>query len=347
MGNAELALNQPSELDTPLPAIDTSGLSIIRAPNLGSVLPVEFYRGAGELFLNDEQILKIRESMDCPDDEIDVRPEEPGLIYVRHMWYERKLTDVFGPGGWSMVPATDVQLEAKAEKIYVMWVLRCRGADGRTCYIGQAMGSARLQPDNPRFNKADAFEITRSDAVVKICAKTLGIGSNLWHKRFARAWRNQNCVRVKVKTFKGTEEMWRRKDEDRFDNEIQDNGPSRALPQAHAENPPRNYPEAAEATPATPAALPSQPAMVAPAVSTQQVRMFIARCRAKKLIINDDAHEALKFVCEAFPSRTPALGKTSMENLIAIVNARTQRELQNLFTALGSYKAEVGNEKSE
>ncbi len=329
--------------------IDESGLTIVKAPNIGSVLPIQFYEGAGELFLDQEQTEKLMTVQDCPEEEIDVRPD--GLIYVRHGWYERRLTEIFGPGGWAMVPATNIQMEQSTQKIYCIWVLRCRGADGKTCFVGQAVGWAQWMDNNPRANKADSFEVTRSDAIVKIVAKSsLGIGSNLWDKRFSRAWRNKNCVQVKIKTYKGVETQWRRKDEEPYDNEIGIETPQRATAPAPQSEPSVQSPAAAEVTPATPAAPPTgrgkdAAARTSGVIMDSQFRLFLVRARRHGLIDGENAGEALSFVCGQL-NKVPqsAAGKTSIEVLRDMILGCNRQEFQKLIEAVDKYEPPVPEE---
>ena len=128
--------------------IDDSKLNIVKAPSLGSVLPEKFYEGAGMLELNDDQRQILAESEDCPDDDIDVRPD--GLIYAGHVWYRRVLIRTFGPGGWALLPASDVVNEPGTTKIYRAWALIVRGEDLQPHYIGEAIGWADWFPNNAR-----------------------------------------------------------------------------------------------------------------------------------------------------------------------------------------------------
>jgi hypothetical protein len=329
---------------TPL-QIDASHLHpTLSAPNVGSVLPIQFYDGAAELFLDDSQIEMLRSFHDCPEEEIDVRPDGDGLIYVRHGWYERRLTEIFGPGAWAMVPATNVQIDRETGKIYVAWVLRARGSDGRTCFIGQAIGWALWQENNPRTNKADMFEITRSDAIVKICAKSsLMIGSNLWDRRFARAWVKKNCIRVRVRTHKGIEDWWRRTDEEPFTDEIREQKrepepPAPTPPPTADKKPPVNH-HATEIEPEIPE---KEKPVATTKISDSQIRLFFAKARQKKIIVGADSSAATALVGSTL-DRLPenVSGKTPDEILVMLLRSCSPLEFRKVLAALEAHNADA------
>ena len=359
-------------LDAPGAAlkIDESVLNIVKAPSLGSVLPVQFYTGAGTLTMTEEQTELLAQHEDCPDENIDVRPD--GLIYAGHTWYRRLLLKLFGAGGWAIVPASDVVHEPGTPYIYRTWVLIVRGEDFMQHYVGEAVGWAAWYENNPRANKADAVETTKSDALSKIVSKSFGCGLNMWEKQFSRRWRNENCLKVKVRTNKGIEDWWRRKDEEPYDNEIPEppnpvvrrTAPapapiSRKAAQRHTpeaaysvadvtdapvQPPPQAPAEAAVIPPSKPPSSEAPPAapldISGSTVSESQLRMFLARCRAKKLVDGDDAGKALSLVCEVTGKTPSGRGKTSSEVLISVVRECDQRQFVAVMQAVSRYRGE-------
>jgi hypothetical protein len=189
----------------------------VAAKTLADVLPARFYEGASTLRLSDAEKDMLAELENAPDDDLDVRPD--GLVYAQHIFYRRALNRLFGPGAWALVPGSAIQQEKDGEKVHVFqrWVLVVRG-----CYVGESIGSAMYFASNAKQDKSDAAESAASNALTRIVAKILGIGSNPWNRRQSAAWRRKYAKQVWVKTPRGNEKWWRRIDSEPFENEIGD-----------------------------------------------------------------------------------------------------------------------------
>jgi len=353
----------PAEISPAKLEIDTAGVNIVAAPSLGSVLPADFYDGAGELALTKDQQDLLAEYVDVPEDEIDIRPD--GLAYIGHFWHRRALGRVFGVGQWAMVPGSGVVIEPGSNKIYQRWVLKIGGR-----YAAEAVGSAEWFPNSNRANKADAVEGAKSDALTK-CCKDLGIANNLWDRRYLRRWRQVTCVKVKVRTSKGIEDWWRRSDDPPFDGEIQQPSSAARLAAEAArapsasEAPAPEHSASAEAKKkeaGAPAALPGHDAPAPPSesqaagasteaatfdvsagsssappayVTDGKLRLFFARARRAKLLA--DPAEGLVRIGNLLERRLPTntAGRTHNEILVDMVRSCNQAEFEKLIRSLG------------
>lgn len=129
------------------------------------------------------------------DDMVDIRAD--GIIFISIIHYRRKLTRAFGPGGWWVVPNSDVD-EVDAMKK----VLRYRGTlyvHGR--YIAEAVGEHDYDPASDSLG--DAREAAKSNCLMR-CCKDLGIFSELWDRAFIDEWK----VRFATRSSDGT---WQRR----------------------------------------------------------------------------------------------------------------------------------------
>jgi genome maintenance protein MGM101 len=224
----------------------------------------------------------------------------------------------------------------------------------RGAYIGDAVGWASYFQNNPRRNYADAMETTRSDAISKICVKTLGIGSNPWNKRFASVWRKEHAIQVWVSKNGQKEKRWRRIDDDPLEGEEKSStkaataqtqpSPAAATP-PEPPKPPAAQPSVGPAQAEKPAPRPSEtqaaptvpqkevpgpaPKTTEQMVAENNIRLFMAEARKKKLITGNDAASAIAFLtdkCELpFDSKKFA-GKTQIEIIRALLLGQTWRK---------------------
>lgn len=151
--------------------------------------------------------------------EIDVLPD--GAPYLPHPVYTRWLNEAFGRGGWQLVAASKPALiEHTVNVKYLLYI------DGKP--VALADGKQEFHPTNRNQDYGDVLEATRSNALRR-GAKHLGIGLQLWDKRFCAAWRREHCVQVQVKGRKkndnnewvdGVSTQWRRKDAEPLKGEI-------------------------------------------------------------------------------------------------------------------------------
>ncbi|KAF6804880.1 hypothetical protein CMUS01_14751 [Colletotrichum musicola] len=135
--------------------------------------------------------------------DVEVKPD--GIIYLPEIKYRRILNAAFGPGGWGLVPKSDVVV---GEKIVTReYALICEGR-----FISQAQG------ENSYFGieaLPSAVEGCKSNALMR-CCKDLGIASELWDPVFIREFRKQHAVEVWVEhaVTKKRRTLWSRKDVD-------------------------------------------------------------------------------------------------------------------------------------
>lgn len=151
--------------------------------------------------------------------EIDVLPD--GAAYLPHPVYTRWLNEAFGRGGWQVVAASKPALiEHTVVVKYLLYV------DGKP--VALVDGKQEYHPTNRNQDYGDVLEATRSNALRR-GTKHLGIGLQLWDKRFCAAWRREHCVQVTVKGRKkndnnewvdGVSTQWRRKDAEPLKGEV-------------------------------------------------------------------------------------------------------------------------------
>jgi hypothetical protein len=196
-----------------LPRRETS----LAVENVELALPQAFYEGASHLVVSPDERNALAQYEDASDEEIDIRPD--GLVYVGHMFYRRALNRIFGPGRWVLMPGSRIQTEVRGDavKLYQRWVLVIDGH-----YVGEAIGSATYWRTNMGQDQSDAAEAAASNAIMRICAKSLGIGSNPWNRREAERWRKQYAKQVWVTIRSQREKRWRRIDADALEGEIGD-----------------------------------------------------------------------------------------------------------------------------
>lgn len=141
------------------------------------------------------------------DDDWDILPT--GEVYVNHMKYRERLTRVFGAMGWGMRDLDALRFDADTGVAYQTWELIARGVK-----IAKAVGSARYSEDaSKRLDYADTAEAAKSNALTR-CCKDLSIGSELYDRRKATAWKRVHAVKVWVEG--KNKPQWRRVDSDPF-----------------------------------------------------------------------------------------------------------------------------------
>jgi hypothetical protein len=170
---------------------------------------------------------KILTSPVDPVKEVDVLPT--GECYMAQVHVRRRLNAAFSPMGWALRPLTMETPNTEINQMYQRFALV---ANGRV--VAVAVGSAKYFPRskdgkyaNPRMDYADVAESIKSNALTR-CCKDLGIGSELWDRRFATDWRNKHCVHVwvavrdkKNPTKTESKDQWRRIDSEPFEGEIE------------------------------------------------------------------------------------------------------------------------------
>ncbi len=164
------------------------------------------YAGVATVTIDKESAAKL--SAILPDEAHDILPT--GEVYVGQVHYRRLLSEVFGPGGWALVPRGPYAKEG----LTIVREYALVGPGGR--FISEAMGEADYQPNNPRMSYASACEAAKSNALTR-CCKDIGIASECWDKRWCEQWIAKHAVKVWRKQQKRRngelgEFQWRRKD---------------------------------------------------------------------------------------------------------------------------------------
>jgi len=140
-----------------------------------------------------------------PND-IEIRPDGNGMIYLPQVKYRRILNQVFKPGGWALIPRSDWAVQGTTlTRCYALIVL------GR--FVSEAIGEQHYIANNPLDSWATASEGVRSDALTR-CCKDLGIASECWDPGYIESWKRQHAIQVWCKS--QPKPQWRRKDREPF-----------------------------------------------------------------------------------------------------------------------------------
>lgn len=123
------------------------------------------------------------------DDAHEILPT--GEVYIPHVWYRKRLTDVFGPTGHGL---SGGEPKREGNAILREWVLLIRGVA-----VGSAWGEGSYKENNRRDKWSNATEASQSHAVSRICGKHLCLAPYLWSSRWQFRYRMQNGVFVDVR----------------------------------------------------------------------------------------------------------------------------------------------------
>lgn len=161
-------------------------------------LPViEFSAGSRLVLTAEEEAILLA---DVPIDEIQVKHNKAGTIFVHWTFYAKRLNRVFHVGQWVCQPVPGSAYSKIGKQINREFALYIRGNA-----IAGAMGNCDYIESNQEMSYADAAEGCRGNALMR-CCKQIGIALELWDKRFARKFREEYCEQDE----KG---RWWRKDE--------------------------------------------------------------------------------------------------------------------------------------
>jgi hypothetical protein len=161
----------------------------------------ETYTGLSERPVSAEQAKALLEPV--RDDELLIKPDQFGAVYLSHPGYRRRLNAAFKPAGWGLRRLSPYNFDEKDGMLYAEYGLY---AEGR--FLAAATGEQKwLGADgtNDKMTKGDAIEGCRSNALMR-CCKDLGMAMECWDKDFTERWRNTYCVRV----WKNNKPAWRR-----------------------------------------------------------------------------------------------------------------------------------------
>lgn len=264
----------------------------------------DIYQGIAELVLTDEQITILTATV--TDDEIEIKPDSFGAVYLAHASYRKRLNRVFKPGGWAQRQIGEWRYDPDTHILSAEFALYARDSNGKVCYVSKAIGAQKYhggQGDSD-MSYDDAAQGAESNSLTRNC-KQLGIALELWEKRTATQIRNRLGVCVKyTKKYKDRHGnwkdgdvrlAWRRWDEDPIKGEIgissdspnhdRYRGPqARAQAQTQQQTRPQAHPAASQAaasSAAQPSASQQRPADYMPAKWGEPG--YISEAQAKRL----------------------------------------------------------------
>jgi hypothetical protein len=139
----------------------------------------------------------------------DVLIKPTGQPYLSHPTYTRWFNEAFGRLGWSIVPVAKPNITQPDERgratITQPYVLYIHGQP-----VAFAMGEQEYHTTNQEQTYGDALEATVASGLRR-CAKRLGVGLELWDKRFLNRFIAERCVKVWIDG--DTRPRWRRADD--------------------------------------------------------------------------------------------------------------------------------------
>jgi hypothetical protein len=193
----------------------TTERTLTAVPMLGSLGLVELKLSAKE-----EAVLS------RPVDQAIVRIKPTGQPYISHPDYTRWFNDAFGRTGWALVPLAmpESRQDGKRVNVQVPYMLHVHRQP-----VAFAVGEAEYWTNSREQSAGDAVEATIASGLRR-CAKRIGVGLELWDKRWLDEFLHTHGVVVPVLVFRDGQQKkstaWRRRDDPALSNEI--TGPVRA-----------------------------------------------------------------------------------------------------------------------
>jgi len=184
---------------------------------IGTIAP-EIFTGISTLDIPKETSDKLTASV--PLDGIEIKPT--GQIYLCHIQYRRMLNDAFGMGNWALRPLggfqRTIKTKRRGEQNEEDTIIVCReyALYIRGKYASSAIGEQEYIESNDMMSASDACEGTESNAIMR-CCKKLGMGLEMWDKKFVAKFIKDYCVQVWRKG-KG-KPQWRLKESEPFFDE--------------------------------------------------------------------------------------------------------------------------------
>lgn len=163
---------------------------------IGTITP-EIFIGISTLDISKEISDKLTASV--PLDGIEIKPT--GQIYLCHIQYRRMLNDAFGMGNWALRPLggfqRTIKTKRRGEQNEEDTIIVCReyALYIRGKYASSAIGEQEYIESNDMMSASDACEGTESNAIMR-CCKKLGIGLEMWDKKFVAKFIKDYCVQV-------------------------------------------------------------------------------------------------------------------------------------------------------
>ena len=175
---------------------------------IGTISP-EIFTGISTLDISKEISDKLTQPVKMED--IEIKPT--GEIYLSHVRYRKMLNDAFGMGNWSLRPLGGfVKTGSVVCREYALYI--------KGKYAASAIGEQNYIESNAQMTWSDACEATKSNVIMR-CCKDLGIGLEMWDKRFVVKFQKEFCVQVwrKPKPGKENKPQWRLKESEPFFDE--------------------------------------------------------------------------------------------------------------------------------
>lgn len=149
--------------------------------------------------------------------EIEIKPT--GEIYMCHIQHRRRLNAAFGIGRWALKPVGGFIKTSKTnygktqQTVCREYALHIAGK-----FAASAIGEATYIEENQQMTWSDACEATKSNALMR-CCKDIGIGLEMWDRKFVEQFKRDNCIQVWRKS--GQKPQWRLKTSEPFYDETQ------------------------------------------------------------------------------------------------------------------------------
>lgn len=203
---------------------------------IGTIAP-EIFVGISTLDISKDISDKLTASV--PLDGIEIKPT--GQIYLCHIQYRRMLNDAFGMGNWALRPLggfqKTIKTKRKGEYDEGETIIVCReyALYIRGKYASSAIGEQEYIESNDMMSASDACEGTESNAIMR-CCKKLGMGLEMWDKKFVNKFIKEYCVQVWRKG--KSKPQWRLKESEPFFDETGIVDPSKKqVPEVPAQKP--------------------------------------------------------------------------------------------------------------
>lgn len=186
---------------------------------------IERYEGISGLSVSEKQSEILLEPVKIS--EIEIKPT--GEIYMCHVQYRRRLNAAFGIGQWALKPVGGFVKTSKTNSGKTQQTI-CREyalyISGK--FAASAIGEAAYIEENQQMTQSDACEATKSNALMR-CCKDIGIGLEMWDRKFVEQFKRDFCVQVWRKS--QTKPQWRLKTSEPFYDETQVGAPASGKPE--------------------------------------------------------------------------------------------------------------------
>ena len=135
---------------------------------------------AGQLDISDIELAVLTRAV--KDEDIEIKNDKTGLIYVPWMEYRKRLIEAFRLN-WALIPNGDPIIKGNL----VLWgfYLIIRGK-----LMGYSIGQQEYIPSNSQMTYGDAIEGAKSNAAMRLC-KEKGINLDLWKPSFTKNWKKK------------------------------------------------------------------------------------------------------------------------------------------------------------